>query len=100
MMAASKRSRLEQETIIVYNQEEATASCYTFDPKLIRKLDNLCSKSTIITVEKEGEGWREYNFPKKWVKVNFPRQVSEEMKQRLADRARKNFGKGGNDADG
>lgn len=86
------RSRLEQETIINYNQEEEFAYCYTFDPKLIRKLDDLCSKSSCIQLEKQGEGWREYKFPKKWVKVNFPRVVSEEKRKELAERARKNFG--------
>jgi thiamine monophosphate kinase len=95
-----KLSKYEQETIINYNQEEDYAYCYTFDPKLIRKLDNLCSKSSTITVEKEGNGCKEYKFPKKWVKVNFPRVVSEKMKQDLAERARKNFGHTDGDLDG
>ena len=94
MANQSKYTRLEQETIINYNQEEDYASCYTFDRALIRKLDNLCQKSSTIVVKREGEGWKEYTFPKKWVKVHFPRQVSEETKLKLAERARKNFGKG------
>lgn len=31
----------EMETILLYNQEEATASVYTHDPKLIAKLKRL-----------------------------------------------------------
>lgn len=91
----SRYSKIEQETIINYNQGEDYASCYTFDPKLIRKLDKLCLNSSAITVENQGDGWRAYKFPKKWVKVNFPRQLSEETKLKLAERARKNFGVSG-----
>lgn len=93
-----KYTKIEQETIINYNQEEDYASCYTFDTKLIRKLDDLCLKSSAITVEKQGEGWKEYKLPKSWVKVNFPRQLSEETKLKLAERARQNFGKSRGDA--
>jgi hypothetical protein len=35
-------SKLEQETIINYNNAEKTASCYTMDASLIRRLDKLC----------------------------------------------------------
>lgn len=34
-------SRYEQETIIGYNQAEQTASVYTHDPKLLKKLARL-----------------------------------------------------------
>lgn len=86
-----KRERYEQETVINYNQEEDYAICYTHDAKLMRKLDKMCSKSSIITVKNEGEGSKTYTFPKKWIKVQFPREVSEEMRVKLADRARANF---------
>ena len=36
-----KLSKLEQESIILYNEEESTASIYTHDPKLKRKLNGL-----------------------------------------------------------
>ena len=39
-----KLSKLEQESIILYNEEEPTASIYTHDPKLIRKLKRLAEK--------------------------------------------------------
>ena len=39
-----KLSKLEQESIILYNEEESTASIYTHDPKLIRKLKRLAEK--------------------------------------------------------
>ena len=36
-----KLSKYEQETIILYNQAEQTASVYTHDPKLLEKLSRL-----------------------------------------------------------
>lgn len=39
-----KLSKLEQESIILYNEEESTASIYTHDPKLKRKLKCLAEK--------------------------------------------------------
>lgn len=39
-----KLSKLEQESIILYNEEEPTASIYTHDPKLKRKLKRLAEK--------------------------------------------------------
>lgn len=84
-------SRYEQETIINYNQEEQLASCYTHDKALIRKLDELAQKSSSITVIKTGDGVREYNFPKKWIKVQMPRQLSDEKRAELKLRAMNNF---------
>ena len=39
-----KLSKIEQETILLYNEEEATASIYTHDPKLLAKLKRLSAK--------------------------------------------------------
>lgn len=39
-----KLSLYEQETIILYNQAEATAEVYTHDPKLLEKLRRLAEK--------------------------------------------------------
>lgn len=39
-----KLSKYEQETIILYNQAELTASVYTHDPKLLEKLARLSEK--------------------------------------------------------
>ena len=82
----AKYTKYEQETIFNYNQEEKTASCYTHDPALIRKLDRICEKDEAITVSREGDGWKEYTFPKSWLKVRPPRQLSDEQRQNLANR--------------
>lgn len=82
----AKYTKYEQETIFNYNQEEKTASCYTCDPALIRKLDRLCENGEAITVSREGDGWKEYQFPRSWIKVRPPRQLSDEQRQKLAER--------------
>lgn len=81
-------SRLEQETVFTYNQEEKDASIYTFDPSLMRKLDKMCGTSEEIKLKKEGNGFKEYILPKKWIKVHMPKQLSEEARQRLIERGR------------
>lgn len=74
-----------------YNQEEGLATCYTQDKALIRKLDQLCQKHKEITLVRGNDYAREYTFPKKWIKVRAPRQLSDEKRSELKDRARKNF---------
>lgn len=87
-----KLTNLERETTINYNQEELTAVVCTHDPALIRKLDKLSLSSSEILVIKEDENSKTYIFPKKWVKVKLPRQLSDEKRAEYAERARKNFG--------
>lgn len=84
----TKLSLYEQETIINYNREEKEASCYTHDPYLIRKLDDLCEKSEAIISVREGEGWKEYSLPRTWVKIKMPRQLSDEQREKMAERMR------------
>lgn len=86
-------TKYEQETIITYNQEDDTASCFTYDRTLICKLDAMCKKSPSIIVVREGDGCKEYTFPRKWIGIKTPRQLSEEQRQKAAERARRNFGK-------
>lgn len=85
-------SAYERETIINYNQEEKVAYCFTYDKVLIRRLDKLCEISSEIIVKKTGDGCKEYTFPRKWIKVKIPRQLSSEKRKELQDRARANFG--------
>lgn len=84
-------TKYEQETIINYNQEEKTASVYTCDMALIRRLDKLCQNYTEITVSKGGIQSKEYTFPKRWIKIRAPRQLSDEQRGKLAERASANL---------
>ena len=65
-------SKYEQETIILYNEEEATASVYTHDPKLMEKLERLSMEypDKIYTERKEHPGAVSYIVPKKCVMVH------------------------------
>lgn len=84
-------SLYEQETIINYNQEDKTATCYTYDKALIRKLDQLCQTRQGITLVRERDGAKEYSFPKKWVKVFAPKELSDEQRLKMAEKARERF---------
>lgn len=86
-MTVATLTLYEQETIINYNREEPDASCFTHDPALIRRLDALARDGTGITVARQGDGWKEYRFPKQWVKIRKPRELSEETRAKLAARA-------------
>lgn len=67
-----KLTKYEQETIINYNQEEKTASCFTHDLALIRKLDEFVRNGEAITVVREGDGWKEYESLRNVLKFVFP----------------------------
>ena len=84
-------SREEQETIISYNQLDEDAHVFTYDRALMNRLDQISRKSPTVIMVSSGDGWREYVCPKKLVTVKTPRQLSEEQKQRMAERARQNF---------
>lgn len=81
-------TKYEQETIINYNNEEKTASIFTYDKSLIRKLDKRLAEASDIKLIRRGEYFAEYSLPKKWIKVSFPRQYSDEQRAEMAERMR------------
>lgn len=81
-------TKYEQETIINYNNEEKTASIFTYDKSLIRKLDKRLVEASDIKLIRRGEDFAEYSLPKKWIKVSFPRQYSDEQRAEMAERMR------------
>lgn len=86
-------SRLEQETIVNFNEEEAEARVYTFNKSLQTRLQKL-------TVERPdecrldpdqrltGNGAAAFIVPKRWVKVAPPRKVTMTEEQAVASRER------------
>ena len=76
-----KLSLYEQETIILYNQEELTANVYTHDPKLLRKLEALSQKYPDQVIRKDDLS---FTVPKRCVLVREP--YSEQ--RRIAARER------------
>ena len=80
-------SRQEQETIINYNAAEQTATVYTRDKTVMRRLDALVIEYPEyyrLIVETDID--KTYEMPKSFVSYRKPRRLSDE--QREAARAR------------
>ena len=82
-----KLTRYEQETIINFNAEEKTATLYTRDPAVIRKLDSLVTEYP-DTFKQVGETDidKTYEMPKSFVSYRKPRHLSEEHRENLRKR--------------
>ena len=81
----------ERETIITFNESPEQAEIYTHNPALIRKLDALYESGEYDMQLRSAEDVngvqnRSYAVPKRWVKVGPPRKVSEEQRQKMAER--------------
>lgn len=85
-------SNYEKETIINFNEMEKTASVYTYNNKLIKKLKECCKKfPNEYKLIEHNKQWGSYKFevPKKRVTINIPkatRILTEEEKQELRER--------------
>lgn len=79
---------IEKETYINFNDAEPNALLCTYNAAWLRKMDDLSRDNPSVQVVKRADDYGEYSLPKKWVKVNSPRQLSEERKQRLAEQLR------------
>ena len=86
-------SRLEQETIVNFNEEEKIARVYTFNRALQNKLARLaadrpdeCLVDPDDRLSVDGAG--AFIVPKKWIKVAPPRKsvMTEEQKDVLRNR--------------
>lgn len=80
----------ERETIIRFDETQAPATVYTFNPAMIRKIDALTDErpeevSCIKAESINGVEMREYTIPKKWVKVRASRILSEAEREKLAE---------------
>lgn len=81
----------ERETIITYNEAEAVASVYTMNGVLIRKLESLTASrpGEARRVKNHPDGAQEYEVPKKWIRVQPPRVLTDEQKAAMTARFRK-----------
>ena len=78
-----KLSRYEQESILNYNAGEQTATLYTRDKAVMRKLGTLvASFPDIYTLIEQDEVSKTYSFPKSYVSYRKPRTVSTEQRER------------------
>ncbi len=90
----AKVPRYEQETSIIYNQEDKTASIYTHNPTLIRKLDKGCEAYPLLYkfICENNVGGRTYIIPKKNVRVGLPivkKPMTDEQKENAKIRLQK-----------
>ncbi len=78
-----KLSRYEQETIVNYNAGEQTATVYTRDKAVMRKLDMFVADfpDTYKLIEQD-EVSKTYSFPKSYINYRKPRAVSTEQRER------------------
>lgn len=77
-----KLSRYEQETIVNYNAGEVTATVYTRDKAVMRKLDALVADYPKIYKQIEhDEVSKTYSCPKSYVNYRKPRKISDKQRE-------------------
>ena len=85
-----KLSRYEQETTINYNAGEQTATVYTRDKVVIRKLDTLVANyPDTYKLIKQDEISKTYSFPKSYIGYSKPRKLTEEQRKQAQERMKK-----------
>lgn len=79
-------SKLEKETIILYNEAEKEADVFTYNRALIKRLKGLCEKHPDAFHYKSdnGAGGLTFIIPKRYVKINAPRTVSDKQREQLS----------------
>ena len=78
-----KLLRYEQETVVNYNAGEQTATLYTRDKAVMRKLDTLVADyPDTYKLTGQDELSKTYSFPKLYVSYRKPRIVSVEQRER------------------
>ena len=78
-----KLSRYERESILNYNAGEQTATLYTRDKAVMRKLDTLVADyPDTYKLTGQDELSKTYSFPKLYVSYRKPRIVSVEQRER------------------
>lgn len=78
-------SRYEQETVITFNEEETTARVYTYNGRLKKKISALCTErpEEVKQTADDERGGLTFEIPKKWIRVNASRVISEAQKAAL-----------------
>ena len=87
----SRLSKLEQETIILFNEQEQQAEVFTHNKALKKKLSGLCEKHPDQFKFKNDfdAGGLVFIIPKKRITISAPRMMSTEQKEKI----RRNFDK-------
>ena len=87
-------TRYEQESIIDFNEQEVSASVYTHNRALRRKLEKLSASHPddckLIRTTHDGQA-AEFQIPKRWIRISPPRQVSDAQREAMRERAKLAF---------
>lgn len=85
-------SKLEQETIISFNEEENTAMVYTYNKAYKNRLEKFCAAYPDIArkIRDDGTGGTTYKIPKETLRVSFAAPYTEERRQAARRRAIEN----------
>lgn len=79
-----KLINVERETVILFNEAEPTASVYTCNERIRRRLEELAEKGVEgINFVRSDDYSVTYTVPKKLIKISAPRQVSKEQREQL-----------------
>ena len=81
-------SRIEQETIIIFNEAESTACIQVHNGRIRRRLEQIhAERPEDVSIDHDGD----YIIPKSWIKINPKRIVTEEERQRMAQNFKHRF---------
>ena len=79
-----KLSRIERETVILYNEAEATAEIETCNNAMKRRLEAIRKKHPEqISLVRRDDYADTYIFPKSWVKLIPPRKATAKQREQL-----------------
>lgn len=83
-------SSYEKETIIVFNESDNDAEIFTHNGRMLRELEKLITDrpDDVQHVKDNDTGGSTYRVPKKWVKIRASRILTDEQKEKAAERMR------------
>lgn len=84
-------TKIEKETIILYNEAEPTADIFTYNKALIKKLETLCAErpEEVKNTVTNSDGSKSFIVPKKYVKIIATRKYSDSYREKMAEMARR-----------
>ena len=85
-MGTTKLSKYEQETITNYNAEEQTATVYTRDRAVMRRLDTLVKEfPEVYWCIGETDIDKTYRMPKSYISYRRPRNISQKRREQARE---------------
>lgn len=83
-------TKYEMETVVNYNAGEQTATVYTRDKSVMRKLDRLVADyPDSYKMLKQTDIDKTYSMPKSYVTYRKPRRISDEQREQARQRMEK-----------